>query len=167
MYVRGLICAALLLMGGVAGCGPSTAVAEQSSNKSASASASVEGELTRIGMKFVGVWGVGRTEWWIEPSGRGGYISEGHNGRADEHGTFEAGPEAFRRIRGMLADLEGVDELPCEPSMTDQAVGALSWTRGGQERLLPLDDGCSDPAARAARDTVADVTTLIRGWALE
>jgi len=106
-------------------------------------------------------WTGGRTEWWIDHSGRGEYRTT--VGRKAS-GTFNSGPQGFERIREILRPLEDVRELPCDGAVTDQGMGALSWRRGAHQTSLRFDFGCNFRRPDAARDMLNDADKLVRNW---
>jgi len=106
-------------------------------------------------------WTGGRTEWWIDHSGRGGYrTTVGHKAS----GTFDAGPQGFARVRAILRPLEDVRELPCDGAVTDQGKGALSWRLGVHQISLRFDFGCNFRRPDAARDMLNEADKLVRQW---
>ncbi|WP_332819943.1 hypothetical protein [Sphingopyxis sp.] len=106
-------------------------------------------------------WTGGRTEWWIDHSGRGGYRTT--VGRKAS-GTFDAGPQGFARVRAILRPLEDVRELPCDGAVTDQGMGALSWRLGVHQISLRFDFGCNFRRPDAARDMLNEADKLVRQW---
>lgn len=107
-------------------------------------------------------WSGGRTEWWIDRSGRGAYHT---TIRVEMAGKFNAGPEGFERIRAILRPLEDVRELPCDGAVTDQGMGALSWQRGDHEASLRFDFGCNFRQPDAARTRLDQARKLVQQWA--
>jgi hypothetical protein len=111
-------------------------------------------------------WTGGRTTWSIDRSGRGRYEST-ERGR-QVSGRFDAGAEGFERVRGLLASLEGLDEMPCEGGgVTDQGNGGLTWHRGGEHATLQLDFGCEPGRDAEAWTRFGEASTLIEQWASE
>lgn len=108
-------------------------------------------------------WTGGRTEWWIDRSGRGVYRT---TIRREMSGKFNAGPEGFERVRAILQPLEDVRELPCDGAVTDQGMGALSWQRSDQETSLRFDFGCNFRQPDAARARLSQASELVQEWAL-
>jgi hypothetical protein len=107
-------------------------------------------------------WTGGRTEWWIDRSGRGYYRT---TIRHEASGRFDAGPQGFERIRAILRPLEGVRELPCDGAVTDQGTGLLSWRRGRQENTLRFDFGCNFRKPDAARERLGEAGKYVEEWA--
>lgn len=107
-------------------------------------------------------WTGGRTEWWIDGSGRGAYRT---TIRVEAGGTFNAGPESFERIRVILQPLEDMHELPCDGAVTDQGTGALNWRAGDRETSLRFDFGCNFRQPDAARTRLSRASELVRQWA--
>lgn len=107
-------------------------------------------------------WTGGRTEWWIDRSGRG---ADRTTIRQTMDGSFDAGPEGFERIRAMLQPLEGVSELPCDGVVTDQGAGVLSWRRAGREITLRFDFGCNFRQPDAARERLGEASEQVQEWA--
>ncbi|MEI4509384.1 hypothetical protein WBQ88_16685 [Sphingopyxis sp. CCNWLW253] len=107
-------------------------------------------------------WTGGRTEWWIDRSGRGSYRTTIDHKAS---GRFDAGPQGFERIRAILQPLEGVRELPCDGAVTDQGMGVLSWRGGGQEARLHFDFGCNFRQPNAARQRLGEASEHMQLWA--
>ena len=108
-------------------------------------------------------WAGGRTEWWIDGSGRGFYRT---TIRLEAEGRFNAGPEGFERIRATLQQLEELGELPCDGAVTDQGAGTLSWQRGHSTNSLHFDFGCNFRQPDAARTWLGRASDMVREWAL-
>ncbi|MGH6616309.1 hypothetical protein [Sphingomonas sp.] len=108
-------------------------------------------------------WTGGRTEWWIDHSGRGMYRT---TVRHQAGGEFNAGPAGFARIRAILQPLEEVRELPCDGAVTDQGMGTLSWRRSHGETSLRFDFGCNFRQPDAARAQLGQASELVQKWAL-
>ena len=108
-------------------------------------------------------WTGGRTEWWIDRSGRGAYRT---TIRYERSGKFNAGPGGFEHVRAMLQPLEDVHELPCDGAVTDQGMGTLTWARDQRETTLRFDFGCNFRQPDAARTRLFDATALVQEWAL-
>ena len=107
-------------------------------------------------------WTGGRTEWWVDPSGRGAYRTTVRNAW---DGKFNAGSAGFERIRAILQPLEDVRELPCDSAVTDQGVGRLSWRRGDRETSLRFDFGCNFRQPDAAQAKLGQASALVQQWA--
>lgn len=107
-------------------------------------------------------WTGGRTEWWIDRSGRGFYRT---TIRQPMGGSFDAGPQGFERIRAILQPLEGVPALPCDGAVTDQGTGVLNWRRAGEETTLRFDFGCNFRQPDAARERLGEASEQVQLWA--
>ncbi|WP_447764662.1 hypothetical protein [Sphingopyxis panaciterrae] len=108
-------------------------------------------------------WTGGRTEWWIDRSGRGAYRT---TIRHEAKGKVDAGPQGFERIRAILHPLEGVRELPCDGMVTDQGMGTLSWQQGDRTFSLRFNFGCNFRQPDAARERLDQASELVQQWAL-
>jgi len=107
-------------------------------------------------------WTGGRTEWWIDRSGRGSYRT---TIRQPMDGSFDAGPRGFERIRAILQPLESMRELPCDGAVTDQGGGVLNWRRAGRETILRFDFGCNFRQPDAARERLGEASEQVKDWA--
>ncbi len=107
-------------------------------------------------------WTGGRTEWWIDRSGRGSYRT---TIRQPMGGSFDAGPRGFERIRAILQPLEGVRKLPCDGAVTDQGTGVLNWRRAGRETALRFDFGCNFRQPDTARERLSEASEQVEEWA--
>lgn len=108
-------------------------------------------------------WTGGRTRWWIDRSGRGGYETT-EAGQAVS-GRFNAGPQGFRQIRDLLAPLSGLGAVPCRIEASDQPVGQLSWRSRAAIATLRLDFGCADNPPHEAFARFDRAAGLVRSWA--
>lgn len=111
-------------------------------------------------------WTGGRTDWWIDRSGRGHYDSTERGRRVS--GRFDAGTEGFERLRRILQPLEEIHEMPCDGgSVTDQPVGGLIWQRGRGTASLRLDFGCARNSDAEAWARFGEARALIVQWAVQ
>lgn len=107
--------------------------------------------------------GAGRVHWYLWAGGHGRYESDREIAGPPVEATLKLGHEGFREIRELLRPLEARRALRCAQSISDQAMGILTWARGNQHVTLHIDFGCRPALGEDTLQRVIEANRMIRG----